>query len=214
MSAKTAPTGKPRIPKKNLLLKQLHTWHWMSSAVAMIGLLLFAITGITLNHASEIEGKPVVTPASAVMPASLRRLLAPAGGADTKKTLPPEVADWLASTLGENAAGTAEWSASEVYLPLPRPGGDGWIAIDRTSGAVTSETTSRGWISYLNDLHKGRNTGTAWKWFIDIFAVACVVFAATGFFLLQLHSGRRPSTWPLVFAGLAIPVIIAVIFIH
>lgn len=214
MTAKTAVAGKPRMPKKNLLIKQLHTWHWMSSAVAMIGLLLFAITGITLNHAGEIEGKPVVTPASAVMPTPLLRQIAPNVAADAKKPLPAGVADWLDEALGQDAGGIAEWSAEEVYLPLPRPGGDGWIAIDRTSGAVTSETTSRGWISYLNDLHKGRNTGTAWKWFIDIFAVACVVFAATGFFLLQLHSARRPSTWPLVFAGLAIPVVIAIVFIH
>ena len=79
---------------------------------------------------------------------------------------------------------------------------------------MTSESTSRGWISYLNDLHKGRNAGSAWKWFIDIFAVACFLFALTGLLLLQLHARRRPSTWPLVAAGLAIPAIVAIIFIH
>lgn len=28
----------------------------------------------------------------------------------------------------------------------------------------------------LNDLHKGRNTGEIWKWFIDITALLMVVF--------------------------------------
>lgn len=212
MLTKTAAKGKPRNTKKQLFLKQMQTWHWMSSAVSLIGLLLFAITGITLNHAADIEGKPVTTPASAAMPAPLLKQLTPEKA--DKKPLPPEVAAWLQTTLGENASGIAEWSETEVYLPLPRPGGDGWIAIDRTTGAVTSEVTSRGWISYFNDLHKARNTGNAWKWFVDIFAAACVIFAATGFFLLQLHSARRPYTWPLVAAGLAIPAMTAIIFIH
>ncbi|KAB7647757.1 PepSY-associated TM helix domain-containing protein [Polymorphobacter fuscus] len=207
-----APLGKPRLSRKAFWLKQLHSWHWMSSAVSLIGLLLFAITGLTLNHAADIEARPVVTAANAVLPPALLPLLATGG--DGKKPLPPQVAEWLQGALEQPASGVAEWSTSEVYLPLPRPGGDGWIAIDRTSGAVSSETTSRGWVSYLNDLHKGRNTGPAWSWFIDIFAVACVIFATTGFFLLQLHAARRPITWPLVGAGLAIPAAIALFFIH
>lgn len=212
MSTRIAVQGKSRNTTKHLLMKQLHTWHWMSSAVSLIGLLLFAVTGITLNHASEIEGSPLVVTASATLPQSLRYQLATPE--DAKRPLPPEVASWLEGKLGHDASGTAEWSPDEVYLARPTPGGDGWIAIDRATGEVTSETTSRGWISYLNDLHKGRNTGTAWKWFIDAFAVACVIFAATGFFLLQLHAARRASTWPLVAAGLAIPAVIAAVLIH
>ena len=53
-----------------------------------------------------------------------------------------------------------------------------------------------------------------WKWFIDIFSVACFLFALTGLVLLQLHAKKRPSTWPLVAAGLALPAILAIIFIH
>ena len=119
-----------------------------------------------------------------------------------------------AASLSINAQGAAEWSADEVYLPAPRPGGDAWVAIDRATGAVTSEVTDRGWISYLNDLHKGRNSGGEWSLFIDIFAFACLVFAITGLFLLWLHSAKRKSTWPLVGAGLVLPAAIAIIFIH
>ena len=93
-------------------------------------------------------------------------------------------------------------------------GGDAWVAIDRASGAVSSEVTDRGWISYLNDLHKGRNSGGEWSLFIDVFAFACLIFAITGLFLLWLHSAKRKSTWPLVGAGLILPAAIAIIFIH
>ena len=204
------PTKKSR---RAFWLKQLHMWHWMSSAISLIGLLLFAITGFTLNHAADIEGAPRVAERSAQLPAPLLDVLAAADPADGKGALPAPVAAWVEANFPVRA-GEAEWSADEVYLPAPRPGGDAWVAIDRTTGAVTSEVTDRGWISYLNDLHKGRNSGGEWSLFIDIFAFACLIFAITGLFLLWLHSAKRKSTWPLVGAGLVLPAAVAIIFIH
>ena len=189
-------------------------WHWMSSAISLIGLLLFAITGFTLNHAADIEGAPVVKESSAQLPAPLVRQLAAAPPQDGKAKLPKAVADWVEGEFSVRASNEAEWSAEEVYLPAPRPGGDAWVAIDLVSGTATAEITNRGWVSYLNDLHKGRNSGVEWSLFIDIFAGACLIFALTGLFLLQLHAAKRKSTWPLVGVGLAIPAAIAVIFIH
>lgn len=139
---------------------------------------------------------------------------APAGEADEKAPLPPSVAAWVEAHFPVKVSADAEWSDGEVYLPAPRPGGDAWVAIDRATGAVSAEITDRGWISYLNDLHKGRNSGGAWSLFIDIFAFACLVFAITGLFLLQLHAAKRRSTWPIVAAGLAIPAAIAIVSIH
>ena len=200
--------------RKAFWLKQLHTWHWMSSAISLIGLLLFAITGFTLNHAAEIEASPVIAEGEAQLPPALLPQIAPDEQADGNRKLPTEVAQWIEAETGLRASGEAEWSANDIYMPLQRPGVDGWFAIDRASGAITSEETSRGWIAYLNDLHKGRNAGTAWKWFIDVFVFACVVFSLTGLVLLQLHSKNRRSTWPLVGLGLAIPAAIAVFLIH
>jgi hypothetical protein len=214
MHAPTPPRPATRKSRKAFWLKQLHMWHWMSSAVSLIGLLLFAITGFTLNHAADIEGAPVVTQKSAQMPpALLTRLKASVPDAE-KAPLPPSVVQWIEGSFAVKASSEAEWSEGEVYLPAPRPGGDAWVAIDLATGEASSEITSRGWISYLNDLHKGRNSGGEWSLFIDIFAFACLVFAITGLFLLQLHSAKRKSTWPLVGFGLAIPAAIAIIFIH
>ena len=52
-------------------LKKLHEWHWISSAICLIGMLLFAVTGITLNHAGQIESKPSVVSRDAQMPPAL-----------------------------------------------------------------------------------------------------------------------------------------------
>ena len=198
-------------------LKTLHEWHWISSALCLIGMLLFSLTGITLNHGSQIDADPQVTSRSADLPPALRAALAPQPGTAAKANavLPDDLKRWVADTFGvEAGAREAEWTADEIYLALPRPGGDAWLRIERGSGAVEYELTDRGWISYLNDLHKGRNTGAAWSWFIDIFAAATLVFAVTGLFILKMHAARRAATWPIVALGLVIPMLLALLTIH
>jgi hypothetical protein len=195
-------------------LRQMRQWHWISAAVCLVGMLAFAVTGITLNHASKIESKPVTETVTQVLPPELLRELKSLASA-RNGPLPAGVADWLAQRTPARVAGRApEWSAQEVYVALPRPGGDAWLSIDLASGEAHYERTDRGWVSYLNDLHKGRNTGLGWSLFLDVFAVACVVFCVTGLVLLQLLSSARPSTWPLVGLGFAVPAMIAMFWIH
>ncbi|MET0867695.1 MAG: PepSY-associated TM helix domain-containing protein [Pseudorhodoplanes sp.] len=195
-------------------LRQMRQWHWISAAISLIGMLLFAVTGITLNHAGSIEARPVVTERVANLPQALKSVAAGLP-AKAKMPVPQQLADWASVALTIDIRGReAEISESEIYVALPRPGGDAWLTIERRSGEARYEVTDRGWISYLNDLHKGRNTGAAWSLFLDVFAIACVVFCLTGLVLLQLLSVGRPSTWPLVGLGLAIPMLIAMLFIH
>lgn len=200
--------------RRSFWLKQLHQWHWISAAVSLIGMLLFAITGFTLNHAGQIEAKPLVVSRKATLPPDLLALLAK-GPEEGKRPLPVALEPFLDKAVGADVAGReGEWSADEVYVALARPGGDAWVSIDRETGAVEHEKTTRGAISLLNDLHKGRNAGKAWSWFIDIFAGACVIFTVTGLILLQFHARARPLTWPLVGLGLAAPVILVILFVH
>ena len=203
-------------PARAWWLKTLYRWHWISSAIALLGMLLFAATGLTLNHAARIEAHPVVVDHKAVVPAPLLVAHAPAAGERKHDApLPADLADWIAGALQVDVRDrSAEWSADEIYVAMPRPGGDAWVRIDRASGEAEMEDTSRGWVSYLNDLHKGRNAGTAWSWFLDAFAVACLVFTLTGLVILKMHAGNRPGTWPLVGLGVVLPVLLALLFIH
>lgn len=193
-------------------LGTLRQWHWISSALCLAGMLLFAITGITLNHASQISAKPRIVTLDAALP---KPLLAELHFAAKQQQLPNSVQQWIAQQLNQSIPMTgAEWSTDELYIALPHPGGDAWLSIDLETGELLFENTDRGWIAYLNDLHKGRNTGAAWSWFIDIFAGICVVFSFTGLWLLIRQTKMRPSTWPVTLAGLVIPVLIMLLFIH
>ena len=195
-------------------LKHLHQWHWVSAAVCLIALLMFSITGITLNHAAQIAAKPAVITREEKLPAPLLTRLENDSKAE-KAPLPAIVSEWLSDQMSLTTTGrVAEWSEDEVYVSMPRPGGDAWLSIDRATGDIQYERTDRGVVSYLNDLHKGRNAGPMWGWFIDVFAAACVLFAGTGLFLLKMHSSRRPGTWPYVALGLVVPVVVIILFVH
>lgn len=196
----------------HLWLGTLRQWHWISSALCLVGMLLFAVTGITLNHAAQIEASPQVIERQARLPEALQRELQ---AQPPEAGMPEPLRTWLESELEiDLTERDAEWTDGELYVALPRAGGDAWLSLELESGELLYEFTDRGWISYLNDLHKGRNTGVAWSWFIDIFAGACVVFSLTGLLLLQRHAAGRPTTWPLVGLGLVVPVLLALLFIH
>jgi len=190
-----------------------HLLHWISAAVCFAALMLFTVTGITLNHASAIGSTPSVTTREAEMPEALRAELGPEVVADAP--VPATVAEWLEREFGVTAEKSAvEWSDEELYLSAPGPGRDAWVSIDRASGAVKFESTDRGWVAYFNDLHKGRNTGLVWTIFIDVVAAACLFFSLTGLILLQIQARQRPSTWPLVVGGTFLVFAIMIFFVH
>ena len=206
----------PTLANRSSLLRTLTQWHWISAALALAGLALLSVTGITLNHAGLIEAEPHVVTRKAAIPAPLKAALAETAEAATGDAPLPEAArSWARETLHVALGGqTAEWSPEEIYVSLPEPGGDAWLRLSLEDGEAEYERTTRGVIAYLNDLHKGRHTGAVWSAFLDLIAIACLVFAITGLWLLKLHASNRPSTWPLAGLGLAVPLLIALLFIH
>ncbi|MGJ8655217.1 MAG: PepSY-associated TM helix domain-containing protein [Akkermansiaceae bacterium] len=195
---------------KTVLIKQFYIWHWVSSAISLTTLLLFAITGLTLNNAKSITTKPVVSEITGELPAALTTSLT-----DNPDSIDPKVIHYLNTKLESNIASiTPQIEDEEIYLSHDSPGKNEWLSLDQLTGEFIYEKTSRGSISFINDLHKGRNTGSVWGWFMDIFSVACIIFTLTGIGLLWVHSRRRPTTWPVVALGILLPVIIVIFFIH
>ena len=198
--------------RRMLLYRTMHSWHWISAAICLAGLLLFCITGITLNHASAIAANPQVIKKATTLPDSLRAALSNGKGGDA---LPDALADWIEDQFDIDTDGAeVEWSPEELYVSAPGPGRDAWVMFDRASYQASSEVTDRGWIAYFNDLHKGRNTGLVWRIFIDVVAAAVLFFSLTGLVLLQIQARQRRSTWPLVIGGTALALILMIFFIH
>ncbi|MFG0264817.1 MAG: PepSY-associated TM helix domain-containing protein, partial [Rhodopirellula sp. JB055] len=103
MSTPTAETtATPTIRKtgfSSAVLRMVVLWHWTSSAVCLIGMLGFAITGITLNHASQIETEPQRDSVIDDLPPEFVSLLANSTEEESA-SLPPELAEWLTEQTG------------------------------------------------------------------------------------------------------------------
>jgi len=190
---------------------QLRQWHWISSALCLIALLLFSVTGFTLNHATQITAKPKTL--------HVEKDLSSAGiaalpQAKDGRPLPSGLRGEIRALTGvDTGHAPAQVSDGEIYVDLTTPGVDDSVTIEQ-DGHVTRERTDRGLIAILNDLHKGRHAGPVWSLFIDLIAIACVVFAITGLGLLWLYEKNRRITWPLVAFGALLPFIIYMIFVH
>jgi uncharacterized protein len=192
--------------------RTMHSWHWISAAICLAALLLFCITGITLNHADAIGANPAINTGTARLPDSLRGELAVR---QSPAPLSVPLSSWIEERLDASLRGAAiEDSPEEIYVSVPGPGRDAWISIDRATGDAKFEVTDRGWVAYFNDLHKGRNTGTVWKIFIDVVAAACVFFSLTGLVLLWIQARQRTATWPLVSLGVGVLVALMIVFAH
>lgn len=216
-SGKPASVARPASSGRAFWTKQFYLWHWVSSAFALAAMIFFAVTGITLNHAASFSTKPKVTKTQSKLPEAMLTQIAVEKGkpAQGKRAVPPDIRHWLDTHLDASpGARLVEWQDDEIYIDLPRPGGDGWLTIDRTTGEIHKEITTRGMVSWLNDLHKGRHTGSTWIVFMDFFSVVCVIFCLTGLALLFVHARRRPMTWPVVAAGILLPIFIIIFFLH
>ena len=192
----------------------LRQWHWISSALCLAGLLLFSVTGVTLNHAGDIESRARVTRQQGQLPEPLAQNLL-AISPEKPTTLPQSLQTWLETHLHLNLRNRPlEWSAGELYIGLPRPGGDAWLTLDVKSGELEYEDSERGWIAYFNDLHKGRHTGAFWRAFIDVLGVCAALCSVTGLWLLARQARQRLSTWPVAALGLLVPLLIILLFLH
>lgn len=202
--------------------RDIKAWHWISSAICLTATLLFAITGITLNHANLVEAQPVKQVIEAQLPDSVleelqhrqQQLLSEQTMAEGP--LPAAFTAWYTQEFEQSLARAqlAQWDNFEAYVGMPRAGGDRWFRIDLETGEFYEEDLDRGWIAYFNDLHKGRNTGFFWVLMLDLLAVMMVVFTVTGLILLKRYAKGRKSTWPLVLAGIIIPWLVLLVPAH
>lgn len=213
-SASLAASPAEGAQRRAAWMRTLTTWHWVSSAICLIGMLFFAATGITLNNAEYFERqRPAQTHYSGELPP--RILQAVNAAESTPQRLPDSLIDWVKESWDLALSMKAiEWQPDEVYVDLKRPGVDASLTIDRHNGAIEYLADDHGWVAYFNDLHKGKNAGRIWSWLITAFGVGCVVFSITGLLILQIHARSRWQIWPLTGLGFVVPLLLLLLFVH
>lgn len=172
---------------------------WLHVYVSMLGffaLVFFAVTGITLNHpdwfyaghetAREVQGKIDL----ALLGGESAGSGEPIGSADSVDKL--AIVELLRGRHDLKGA-LSEFSVDE-YQCIVVFKGPGYAAdafIDRPTGEYDLAEVRKGTVAVINDLHKGRDTGVAWSWVVDISAVVMTIASVTGMALLLFFKRRR-----------------------
>ena len=163
--------------------------HWgllVHIYVSMAGftlVLLFAITGLTLNHQDFGLSNPDITTKTISLPAEL--LESPDQAA---------VSSYLQETLGVRSPVTDyREDESEIQVIFAAPGKRTLVTINRSERTGEVEAENRGILGRLDDLHKGFDAGTAWYWIIDFSAILLTVSSLTGMVTLFSLRTRRKS---------------------
>src|SRR3546814_8243214 len=82
---------------------QMRQWHWISAAICLVAMLLFAFTGITLNHAARLTASPQISQPEAQLPAALLTSLK-AAPLPHEAALPVALWGWLAARSEEHTS--------------------------------------------------------------------------------------------------------------
>ena len=173
------------------VLRWLHIYVSMTVLVVFV---FFALTGITLNHPDwQLQAGKQSDSRQLQLPAALTGLEFSADQLQQAEQA-KQIADWLrAEHQIQGAVFAFSYDPDEQLLELDfkQPAGFANAQIALDSGGVELTAEFGGYLALLNDLHKGRYAGTAWKWLIDVVAIACLVFALSGFYLLWRQPARR-----------------------
>lgn len=179
--------------------KWARTIHVYTSMVAFVIVLFFGVTGITLNHPTWTFGDGVdVTTESGNLPIATTM----ADGSVDFLSISEYVRDEYGVTGSVDSFDVTNGEGSIAYK---NPGYSAELFFDVATGEFELTTEQQGWVAVMNDMHKGRDTGAAWKLVIDLAAGFLVVISLTGLVLqLFLRKRRRPALSAAVIGGLAV----------
>lgn len=200
------------------LAKLMRAVHSYSSMLVLVLLLFFAITGITLNHPDWIYSKAgqLSRQFNVALPVHLRLAVLPESDVEQAE-IAAQFREWLSREHQLKASVFSySFEPQEMLLELDfkRPAGYASVLVDFTAGSADVDMEFGGYLALLNDLHKGRNAGTSWILLIDLTAIACIIFALTGFYLLLKQPSRRSLGNSLAMLGIFITLFAYILSLH
>jgi len=174
--------------------------HIYTSMVSLLVVLFFAGTGVTLNHPDWLAGERTEE-LTGTLPAAWK----------TAKGI-----DWLVVAEHLRTAHGVHGTVSdrreddrEGSLTFRAPGYSADAFIDVHDGSYKLTVSYQGAVGVLNDLHRGRDSGSAWAWLIDVAGVFLVFLSLTGLGLLFYLKKVRIKGLVAMTAGAALVVVLA-----
>jgi uncharacterized protein len=169
------------VHRERPLRLRVHAWlRWLHIYISMFTLLVvlfFAVTGITLNHPTWVlGGSESAVDVSGTLPAGWKQ---------------GEEVDWLrvveflrAEHGVRGRLGDYRVDETEGSLTFKGPGYSADCFFDPATGSYDMTIVQQGALGVLNDLHRGRDSGAAWAWLVDLSGAFLTLVALTGIGLL------------------------------
>lgn len=194
------PTARPRSKPglKQRLANPMRWLHIYSSMFGLIAILFFSVTGLLLNHPAWAFGKEKEEIRKGII--SLVLL-----GTPDKEPAKLEIVEQLRKE--HRVRGFVDdftTDETECSITFKGPAYSADVFIDRESGEYEITQRSAGIAAFMNDLHKGRDSGKAWSWVIDVSAVLLILVSVSGIGLLLYIKRRRRNGLLTSLAGLAL----------
>ena len=166
-----------------------HLARWLHTYLSMLSfaiLLFFAATGLTLNHADWFEGQRKAARYQGTLDAAWMKT------GDPKAVEQEKIVSFLRRTHGiKGAVSDVHVDDDQCEVVFKGPGYEADASIDRKTGKYDLSVSRFGFVAVLNDLHKGRDTGSKWSTIIDFSAVLMTLVSLTGLTLIFFLNKRR-----------------------
>lgn len=201
----TPSAGQPRTPGQRSLRLRIHGWlrwlHIYISMFSLLAILFFSLTGITLNH-----------PDWAFTNAETKREIKgrfPEGWKSGDKIDWLRVVEHLRAKDGvRGAAQETQADEEEGTVTFKAPGYNADCFFNSQTGTYDLTVTAQGFIGVMNDFHRGRDAGGAWRWLIDVSGLLLTLVSLTGLGLLYYLKKVRTAAFLAMGVGAAIVVIL------
>ncbi len=193
-SALAASTPRRERSTKQRALRWTRILHVYTSMICLLVVLFFSVTGLTLNH-------PNWTLGAGSERATAQGAL-PAGWSEGGSV------DWLAvaeylrdehGLRGKVVENDNDDQQGSITFKGPGYAADAFFQMADGSYELTVET--QGALAVVNDLHKGRDSASSWRWLIDVSAGFLVAISLTGLGLQLFLKARRRSALITAFGG-------------
>ena len=175
---------------------------WLHIYLSMISFALvffFAVTGLTLNHADKFSDQLRTIQEKGNMNPKWVNI------SDTSKIPKLDIVEWIRKKNRITAAlSDFRIDDTQIGVSFKGPGFAADAFINRETGNYDIAKTTTGFVGLINDLHKGRDTGSGWSLFIDISAILLALISLTGLLLLLFLKRRRMSGLIVALVGLLI----------
>ena len=200
MDSSTKEKITPRLTASKRKLAGISRWlHIYLSMVSFAIVLFFSVTGITLNHADTMQGETKTTQAKGKLNAAWVQ------SPDTNKVEKLLIAEYFRNQHAvKGAVNDLRIEETQISIAYKGPGYEAVAFINRVSGEYELTVAQTGLVGFMNDLHKGRDTGKTWAWVIDIAAGLMVLISLTGLILLLFIKRKRVNGLILLAAGILV----------